>query len=269
MDLTTISEIAPAKDLDSATGWRQGDAWLAGGTWLFSEPQPDLRRLIDLQSIGWQPISITAKHLQIAATCTIAELYSMQAPAEWTAAPLIQQCCDSFASSFKVWNSATVGGNICMSLPAGPMISLASALEGVCIVRRRSGDEYSIPIEEFVIGNHRNVLGAGDLLTRIDIPLTSLSMRSAFRRVSLTQFGRSTALLIGMRNRAGGVRLTVTAATDRPYRFNFQDIPGAHELRTILERGINSFFDDVHGNPDYRQHMTYYLAEEIRRELAG
>ena len=32
--------------------WREGDAWLAGGTWLFSEQQPRLRRLIDLQSLG-------------------------------------------------------------------------------------------------------------------------------------------------------------------------------------------------------------------------
>ena len=54
--------------------WRQGDAWLAGGTWLFSEPQPHLRRLIDLQNLGWQPLAITEASLEIAATCTIAEL---------------------------------------------------------------------------------------------------------------------------------------------------------------------------------------------------
>ena len=269
MDLTTISEIAQARDHDAST-WREGDAWLAGGTWLFSEPQPHLRRLIDLQSIGWRAISITAEHLQIAATCTIAELYSMPTPAQWTAAPLIRQCCDSFLSSFKVWNSATVGGNICMSLPAGPMISLAAALEGVCIVRRRSGGEYSVPVEDFVVGNHRNILNLGDLLTRIDIPLAALGRRSAFRRVSLTHFGRSTALLIGTRNPGDGTfKLTITAATEHPYRFNFEKIPDAQELRSALEHGIYSFFDDVHGSPDYRAHMTYYLAEEIRRELAA
>ena len=36
---------------------------------------------------------------------------------------------DSFLASLKIWNAATVGGNICMSLPAGPMISLTAALE--------------------------------------------------------------------------------------------------------------------------------------------
>ena len=48
MDLNTIAEIAHPKD-DHAIDWREGDAWLAGGTWLFSEPQPHLRRLIDLR----------------------------------------------------------------------------------------------------------------------------------------------------------------------------------------------------------------------------
>ena len=37
--------------------------------------------------------------------------------------------CEAFLASFKVWNSATVGGNICMSLPAGPMITMTVALE--------------------------------------------------------------------------------------------------------------------------------------------
>ena len=34
-----------------SAAWRAGDAWLAGGTWLFSEPQPALTRLLDLQRV--------------------------------------------------------------------------------------------------------------------------------------------------------------------------------------------------------------------------
>jgi len=56
VDLNTIGEIARPNPGDGTTDWREGDAWLAGGTWLFSEPQPHLRRLIDLQGLGWQPL---------------------------------------------------------------------------------------------------------------------------------------------------------------------------------------------------------------------
>ena len=135
MDLNTIQEIARPNGADGLIAWREGDAWLAGGTWLFSEQQPSLRRLIDLQSLGWEALTVSERGLQIAATCQIAQLFAFAAPSDWTARPLIDECCKSFLSSFKIWNTATVGGNICMSLPAGPMISLAAALEGVCLIR--------------------------------------------------------------------------------------------------------------------------------------
>ena len=60
MDLNTITEVARPIGNLKALQWRDGDAWLAGGTWLFSEPQPHLRRLIDLQGLGWAPLVTSA-----------------------------------------------------------------------------------------------------------------------------------------------------------------------------------------------------------------
>jgi CO/xanthine dehydrogenase FAD-binding subunit len=136
VNLNTITEVrrVPGNG-DEDFDWREGDSWLAGGTWLFSEPQPHLRRLLDLQGFYWVPLVVSEQGLQIRSTCTIAQLYASEAPPEWTAAPLIHQCCNSSLASFKVWNTATVGGNICMSLPAGPIISLTAALEGVYTLR--------------------------------------------------------------------------------------------------------------------------------------
>ena len=74
MDLNTIGEVARPKPGDTALDWRDGDAWLAGGTWLFSEPQPHLRRLIDLHGLGWAPLTVSDRGLEIAATCEIARL---------------------------------------------------------------------------------------------------------------------------------------------------------------------------------------------------
>src|SRR6202158_1679952 len=164
MDLNTIAEIARPDRNGDGIEWREGDAWLAGGTWLFSEPQPHLRRLIDLQGLSWAPLVVSEQGLEVASTCQIAKLVALNAPADWAAASLIDQCCRSFLSSFKIWNTATVGGNICMSLLAGPMISLAVALEGVCTVIAPDGRERRVAIEDFVTGNHLNVLQPGALL---------------------------------------------------------------------------------------------------------
>jgi CO/xanthine dehydrogenase FAD-binding subunit len=174
-------------------------------------------------------------------------------------------------ASFKVWNTATVGGNICMSLPAGAMISLATALEGQCNLIRANGDHERIPVEQFVTGDHQNVLQPGDLLRSIDLPVSALRKQSAFRRMSLTHLGRSSALLIGTIDSASGTfMLTVTASVVRPVRLEFSGIPRADELRSALDErvGDSMYHDDVHGTPDYRKHLTYHFAEEIRQELS-
>ncbi len=39
MNLNTVVEVKRPASADEITAWRDGYAWLAGGTWLFSEPQ--------------------------------------------------------------------------------------------------------------------------------------------------------------------------------------------------------------------------------------
>jgi CO/xanthine dehydrogenase FAD-binding subunit len=271
MDLNTIRSVARPHSRAELPVWTAGDAWLAGGTWLFSEPQVHLTRLIDLTDLRWPALTITDSSLSIAATCTIAQLDALACPPDWLAAPLISQCCRAFLASFKIWKTATVGGNLCMSLPAGPMISLTGALDGICTIWQADGGERKVPAADFVIGNQRNVLEPGDLLRQIDLPLTALRRRSAFRQISLTPVGRSAALLIGSVASVGALLLTVTASTKRPVRLSFARIPDADELRdAILARITDDLYhDDVHGKPDWRKHMTLRLAEEIRGELAG
>jgi CO/xanthine dehydrogenase FAD-binding subunit len=272
MDLHTISEIARPHRRDGTLDWREGDAWLAGGTWLFSEPQPGLRRLIDLEGFGWEPVTISEQGLAIASTCKIVQLDTFAMPADWQAAPLVRQCCRSLLASFKIWNTATVGGNICMSLPAGAMISLTVALEGMCTIQLCDGGERHVPVEDFVTGNHQNILQPGDLLRRIDVPVSALRKRTCFRRMSLTHMGRSSTLLVGTLCPQEGVfMLTVSAATVRPLRLTFPQLPEVDELRARLEKDIpdSLYLDDVHGAPAYRKHLTWYFAAEIHRELSS
>src|ERR1700719_1000941 len=203
MDLNTIKEVAHPQKREQLPVWTAGDAWLAGGTFLFSEPQDHLTRLIALTDLKWPALTISETGLSIAATCTVAQLDALACPPEWLAAPLINQCCRAFLASFKIWKTATVGGNLCMSLPAGPMISLTSALEGVCTIWKADGSEQQVKVADFVIGDNRNVLSSGDLLRQIDIPLAALRRRAAFRQISLTAVGRAAALLIGSVTGAG------------------------------------------------------------------
>jgi CO/xanthine dehydrogenase FAD-binding subunit len=271
MDLNTITDVVRPRSRTELPAWTAGDAWLAGGTWLFSEPQVHLMRLIDLTDLKWPALTINEAGLSVAATCTVAQLDALACPADWLATPLINQCCRAFLASFKIWKTATVGGNLCMSLPAGPMIALTAALDGICTIWKADGSERKIPVVDFVTGNQCNVLACGDLLRQIDVPLTALKRRAAFRQISLTPVGRSAALLIGTAGRDGDFLLTVTASTVCPIQLRFSTPPDAGGLRErILDRITDELYhDDVHGKPLWRKAMTLRLAEEIRTELSG
>lgn len=270
MDLNTIAAVARPASFGDMPPWRPGDAYLAGGTWLFSEPQTHLARLIDLTSLGWAPHIVTPDGLELAATCTLAELARLAVPAEWIAAPLIRQCCDALVGSFKIWTMATIGGNLCLALPAGPITALAVALDGACRILRPDGTETRVPAANFVTGPGETLLRPGEVLRAVMLPAAALRRRTAFGRASLSPLGRSGALLVGTRDPPGAFALTVTAATRRPVRLDFASVPAPDDLAAALAAAIpeNLYFDDVHGRPDWRRQVTFALADDIRADLA-
>jgi len=115
-------------------------------------------------------------------------------------------------------------------------------------------------------------LQRGELLRNIHLPARALSRRFALRRASLTQLGRSAALLIGTRSvhSDDDLLITITATTPRPLQLRFDRFPSANDLRQAIDARIpaDSYFDDVHGTPAYKRHLTFYFAEQIRAELA-
>ena len=264
MDLDTVTDICDARD---AGPWRRGDAWLAGGTYLFSEPQPHLTRLRDLHDTGWTPLQMTAEGLEIAATCTIAQLNAFAAARPELGA-LVDRCCRAFVASFKVQNVATVGGNIVNALPAGPMITLTAALDGVATLVATDGGRRRVPVADLVVGPGTTALREGELLRSITLPHSALRGPTAVRQASLQPHGRSAALLVGRRE-ARGLVLTVTASVPRPVVLRFDTVPGATGVGRAVDDAVPVWFDDQHGRPDWRRHMTVALAEEIRRELGG
>ncbi len=270
MDLNTIRTVVERPDRQALATWRPGDAWLAGGTWLFSEPQPHLARLFDLRGFAWRAIEPDPDGVTIAATCRIADLERWSAPPAWrAAAALVPLCCRALLGSFKVWNAATVGGNICLALPAAPMTALAAALEGSCRIWGADRDR-DVAVVDLVTGAGRTSLRPGDLMRSIRLPARALGRHAAFRQISLTPLGRSAALLIGTLAPDGGFRLVVTAATVRPVVLAFPSPPRPGELLAALAAIPDALvFDDLHGRPAWRRRVTAHLAGEILAELSA
>ena len=270
MNLNTITEVKRPTATDEIPRWQKGYAYLAGGTWLFSTPQIATHTLIDLETLRWPALKLSSDGLDIAATCTIAELEQFQAPGNWSAGPLLKLCCHALLMSFKIWNEATVGGNICMSLPAGPMISLTAALEGVCTLWPQGGEPRQVSVVDFVTGNHQNVLAPGELLRSIFLPAHALRKRSPS--------GGSRSRTSGDRRRCSSARAAPSATNScsrsppppsaRSSSASRACRPRRAETRDRRRRAARLYLDDVHGSPAHRKHLTHYFAEQIRSELS-
>lgn len=279
VDLDTVREVVLARDRADLAQVGAGSAVLAGGTFLFSEPHDRLDRLVDITTLGWAPMLERGDGLEIAATCTLAdfagarpgrELGSAVLRPEWPGTALFAQSCRALLASHKIWRTATVGGNVCLSLPAGAVLGALVALDATAVIWPRGGGERRIPLRDFVTGPGENILAAGAVVRSFLVPTASLVARTGFRKIALAPLGRSGAVVMGRREADGRCAITVTAATVRPVVLDFDTVPTEFDLAAALaELEPQVWFDDPHGAPDWRAHVTGLLAAEVAAELRG
>ncbi|ODT37750.1 MAG: FAD-binding molybdopterin dehydrogenase [Microbacterium sp. SCN 71-17] len=255
MDITTVTSYRAARtraDLALAPG----EVVMAGGTWIMSEPQPHTTGLVDLTTLGWPDVEVSDEGLRIGATCTIARLLAWaerEAPADWTSLALARPSADALLASFKIWNTATVGGNVCQAFAAGAMIAFLSTLDATALVWTPDGGERRIAVADLVVDNAETSLAPGEVLRALEIP----------RRALTSELGRSGAVVTARVDPDGSSVFVVTAAVRRPRVLRFARIPGAGELRDAVASATD-FYTDPLGSADWRRGVSVVLAERLR-----
>ncbi|MDT0182356.1 FAD binding domain-containing protein [Microbacterium sp. ARD31] len=273
MDITSVTSYRRARDRGDLA-LAPGEVVIAGGTWLMSEPQPGTTGFVDLTTLGWPDLEIDASGLRIAATCTIARLVAwaegrlpaLPVPADWRAAAIVPDAANALLASFKIWNTATVGGNLCRSFAAAAMVSLCVALDGVAEVWTADGGERRIPVAELVTGDGTNVLARGDVLRAVRLPAEALRSRALLRKIALAEHGRSGAVVTGRVDPGGASVFTITAATWTPTVLRFAEMPDAAALAAAVA-AASGYYTDPLGSADWRRGVSGVLAERIRVEL--
>jgi CO/xanthine dehydrogenase FAD-binding subunit len=274
MDITSVTGFRTARTRDDLA-LAPGEVFLGGGTWLMSEPQPGTTGFVDLTTLGWPDLEVRDEGLRIGATCTIATLRAwaegrgpVPVPAGWTAASMVPEAADALLASFKIWNTATVGGNVCRAFPVAAMVSLAVALDGVAEVWAPDGRNHRLPVAELVTGAGRTALAPGEVLRAIELPARALRSRAGLRKIALAELGRSGAVVTGRLDADGAAVFTVTAAVERPAVLRFAVLPDAGTLATAVG-DLAGYYSDSLGAADWRRGVSVVLAARLRRELAG
>ncbi|SDP20327.1 CO or xanthine dehydrogenase, FAD-binding subunit [Microbacterium testaceum StLB037] len=265
MDITTVTSYRAARTR-SDLALAPGEVVIAGGTWIMSEPQPGTTGFVDLITLGWPDLEITDEGLRIGATCTIARLLAWvetEAPSAWTSLALARPSADALLASFKIWNTATVGGNVCQAFAAGAMIALLSTLDATALVWTPDGGERRIAVAELVVDNAATSLAPGEVVRALDIPARALEARVGLQKIALAELGRSGAVVTARVDPDGTAVFVVTAAVRRPRVLRFPHVPGAGELRDAVA-AASDFYTDPLGSADWRVGVSVVLAERLR-----
>lgn len=269
---------------------RPGEAFLGGGTLLYSEPVPvGVTGLVDLTGLGWEPWSVDGSGLRVAGTCTLAELDDgpgalggagpvggpAGAAGPYRALGIVGECVSALSLSAKVARVATVGGNLALALPAGAMTGLFAALDARAVVWTPDGGSREVLVADLVTGAGVVALAPGEVLREVRVPGPVLGQRTVFRRASLTPTGRTAAMVTGRALPDGGggrgdgpgrVVLVLSASVPRPVLAELAF--GEHDRLDGLIDAVG-WYEDTHGSTAWRAAMTRRLAHEALDELGG
>lgn len=268
MDLHGVETYLRPTNLEGVKNWQHGWAWLAGGTWMFSEAQPQVKTLVDMQRLGWSELEATPEGLTIGATCIMGRLLQFPYPESWTAVKVLQRAVQELAS-FKVQNAATVAGNLCLALPASTFAPAMVALGATYEILPLEGPSYQVSALEFQTGAKQTILKSGEVLRKIWIPQANLVWQVNYRRICVATAGVAVSIVVAAYNpQTSQVRFGIGAAVPSPRLIEFAHVPSSAELTAALDTQIplTDFIGDQSASASYRRHVTQVLMERSLQE---
>ena len=274
MDLHSIQTYRRPQSLTEVTevnDWQSGYSWLAGGTWVYSEPQPQITTLIDITQLGWSELEMTTDGLTIGATCILSDLLHSSYPTDWTGVQVLKQAVHELAS-FKVQNVATVGGNLCLAIPAGTfapaMVLLNARYELVTSV----GQSRWVDAIAFQTGIKQTLLQPGELLRKIVIPAEYLAWQVDYQRMCVAAAGLAVSIVTtAVQPVTQQVRVAIGAAIAVPCLLEFDHLPSHLEVAAALDEHLPlaRCLNDSLASAAYRRQVTQVLILRSLQRLSN
>lgn len=265
MDLYTVESYLRPKSLTEVCDWQSDWNWLAGGTWIFNEPQPQVRTLVDMEQLDWSEIEIDSEGLSIGATCVQNDLLDFSFPDDWPATEALKDAVRELAS-FKLSHAATIGGNICLALSASTFAPVMVALRAVYEIWRPDGDPYFTDAADFQTAPQKTILQPGEVLRSVRIPASNLEWQTCFKRMAVCTAGYAIAIVITTYHpQTGQVRFGIGGSVPAPCLVEFDTVPTSEQIVAAFQ--TQSFLDDERGSAAYRRHITQVLMQRGITEL--
>jgi carbon-monoxide dehydrogenase medium subunit len=186
----------------------------------------------------------------------------------------------SLVGGIQIQSRASVGGNLCNASPAADTIPALIVHEAVCIIAGPAGQR-EVPVEKFCTAPGRTVLGRGEFLVRLRLPVPRPNSGSCYLRfiprneMDIAVVGAGAALTLDEKlTKCITARIALAAVAPTPLLvpeasgalvgrpLDGSDIDKAAALAQAAARPIS----DMRGTAEYRRHLVGVL---VKRALRG
>ena len=179
-----------------------------------------------------------------------------------------------------VRHRGTLGGALAHGDPAGDLPAVVLALDAVLVARGPDG-EREIPAAEFFVDYLTSALEPDEILTAIRIPKTGPEWGFRYEKFHRTAQSWATVGVAALVRRSNGsvaearIGLTNMGATPVRARAAEEAAAGAAASRDALRAAAQNAAEgtrppgDLHGAPDYRQHLARVLTGRALAAAAG
>jgi CO/xanthine dehydrogenase FAD-binding subunit len=271
MDLYAVENYLCPTSLEEVQSWQKDWAWLAGGTWMFAQAQPQIKTLVDMQALGWAEVEIASDGMAIGATCTLSQLLQVRYPPQWHGIAALHRAVHELAS-FKVQNVATIGGNLCLALPAGTFAPALVALNATYHLLSLNGSTREVSAAMFQTGDRQTILQPGEVLRKIWIPAEKLHWQVDYQRICVATAGLAIAIVVVAHNpQTRHTRIVIGAAIPAPQLIILEQVPSSASLAAVLDMHLplSRFVDDEQASAVYRRHVTLTMAQRSLQTLVA
>jgi carbon-monoxide dehydrogenase medium subunit len=262
--------------LDTASASKGASAFLAGGTDLLvqiKERKKQPRCVIDVKGINeLAGLTLSGDGLFIGPLTSIRTLET--SPSVLENVPLLAQTAAQLGS-VQVRHRATIGGNLCNASPSADTAPALLALDAQVEINGKAGTRV-IELGRFFLGPGTTVLGDGEILTRLKIPLTPHRQGSVYyklctrKAMDLAFVGVAVLLELGEDDEITKTRVALGAVAPTPIR-----VPSAENLlegtrfspgaaREVAELAARSCepISDHRASAEYRREMVRELCQQ-------
>ena len=262
--------------LDAASASKGASAFLAGGTDLLvqiKEGRKQPRCVIDVKGIHEMAgLTLSGDELSVGALTCIRTLETSLSVSEKV--PLLAQAAAKLGS-IQIRHRATIGGNLCNASPSADTASALLALDAQVEIYGKTGTRV-IDLDKFFLGPGATVLGDGEILTRLKIPLTRKRRGSVYYKLStrkamdLAFVGVAVLLELDGGDRISKARIALAAVDPTPIRVpsvekqlegRMLSFDAARESAELAARSCEPI-SDHRASAEYRREMVRELCQQ-------